>query len=101
MAGEILLRAIKRNALLKGRALINMILSMILSDTDILREGDVVKTEDGDTFGTLTNRNYIGQPVARLLGVLGSPGWYIVRDIDIDRIIARLEEIRVSIWAED
>ena len=75
---------------------------MILSSNDILKEGDTIKTEAGDTFGVLKNRNYIGQPVHRLINALsGACGWYVVRNLDTDIIIARLEEIRVSLWLDD
>ena len=76
---------------------------MILKPNDILREGDIVKTRAGDTFGTLSNHAYIGQPAAALIDALGNPDWYVAREynVDYDRIIARLEKIRVSIWEED
>ena len=103
MASEILLSAIKRNAPLKGGALIDM----ILKPDDITKYSDVLFTLSGERIG--------------ILGELAAPGWigravsdykgknckgleigYINREVyDFDAIIARLEEIRVSIWAED
>ena len=98
MAGEILLRAIKRNAPLKGGALINM----ILSGNDIVKYGDTLLGKDGEYIGKMTNERYLGLTFDTFIALVREDYhvYAVYRGIDLDAIVAGLEAIERSIWED-